>query len=53
VSLVLIALSSNNFLLFFKFLFLFNEAIFFPPEKNGQVTVAFKVLLSLSSYVAL
>ena len=45
-----IALFNNNFFLFCKFRLLFNEALFFPPEYIGQVTVAFKIFLSRSSY---
>ena len=53
VSFVFIALSNNNFFLFFKFLLLFKEAVFFPPLKIGQEIVAFKVSLSLSLIVEL
>ena len=42
-------LFNNNFFLFCRFRFLFNEALFFPPEYTGQVTVAFKIFLSRSS----
>ena len=53
VSFVLMALSNNNFFLFFKFLLLFNNAEFLPPLKIGHEIVALATSLSLSSIVEL
>ncbi len=49
----MITLSNNSFFLFFKFLFLLKEALFFPPEYIGHETIAFRTLLLRSSYVEL
>ena len=53
VSFVFIALSNNNLFLFFKFLLLFKDAVFFPPLKIGHEIVAFNISLSLSLIVEL
>ena len=53
MSFVFKALSKSSFFLFFKFLLLFNEAVFFPPLKIGHEIVASNISLSRSPIIEL